>query len=113
MTRNLADFQSMPASRGRAATPVLFTQFAGQERVREDRGNVDAVRLCCPEILGSRSERRAPGRRSRELGLQGGKTNLERFVFLPRQSGHLLDGLELLAMDHVQVAQHPLRLGAQ
>src|SRR6266849_415510 len=64
-------------------------------------------------LAGSPSGRRAPGRRRRELGLQSGNASLERFVFLPRQPGHLLDGLELLAMDHVEIAQNPLRLGAQ
>ena len=47
-----------------------------------------------------------------ELGLQRRDTGLQRLVFLAREPGHLLDRLELLALDQIEVAQPFLRLGA-
>src|SRR5258708_36583195 len=109
--RNLADFQSMPASCG-ARRPCFSVKSQARNACRTMWGNAKAARLWFSGDLGQSSGRRAPGRRRRELGLQGGNAGLERFVLLPRQPGHLLDGLELLAMDHAQAAQNPLPLGA-
>ncbi len=47
-----------------------------------------------------------------ELGLQRCDPGLQRLVFLARQAGHVLDRLELLALDHVEVAQNALGLSA-
>jgi hypothetical protein len=47
-----------------------------------------------------------------EFGLQRRNARLQGFVFLPRQPGHVLDGLEFLALDHVHVAQDTFGLGA-
>src|SRR5581483_267279 len=38
---------------------------------------------------------------------------LEHLVLLAGDPGHLLDGFELLARDHVKLAQHALGLGAE
>src|ERR1019366_5035627 len=44
-------------------------------------------------------------RRDAELGFQHGDARLQRLVFLARQPRHVLDRLELLALDDVEVAQ--------
>src|ERR1700751_2795915 len=46
-----------------------------------------------------------------ELGLQRQNPGLQTLVLLARDAGHVLDGLELLALDHVEVAQDLLGLG--
>src|SRR6202140_3593792 len=48
-----------------------------------------------------------------ERRLQRRDAGLERFVFLARQAGHVLDRLEILALDHVEIAQDALRLVAE
>src|ERR1700712_5383980 len=52
------------------------------------------------------------GRRHPELGFQRGDPGLQRLVFLTRQTGHILDRVELLALDEVEVAQDALGLVA-
>src|SRR5271169_4984400 len=52
-------------------------------------------------------------RRHAELRLQRGDARLQRLVFLARQPRHVLDRLELLALDDVEVAQDFLGLIAQ
>src|SRR6185295_5713325 len=49
-------------------------------------------------------------RRDLEFRFQRRYPRLQRLVFLARQAGHVLDGLELLALDHIEVAQDPLGL---
>ena len=44
-------------------------------------------------------------RRNAELGFQGCDAALQRLIFLARQAGHVLDRVELLALDDVEVAQ--------
>src|ERR1700686_356083 len=48
-----------------------------------------------------------------ECRLQRRDAGLERLVFLTRQAGHVLDRLEILALDHVEIAQDALRLVAE
>src|ERR1700733_746616 len=50
--------------------------------------------------------------RGAELGFQRGDAQLQRLVFLARQPRHVLDRLELLALDDVEVAQDLLGLVA-
>src|SRR5215468_8299930 len=45
------------------------------------------------------------GRRAAGLALQRRDPCLQRFVLLARKARHVLDRLELLALDHVEVAQ--------
>src|SRR5947207_8685822 len=47
------------------------------------------------------------------LGFERGNPGLERLVLFARQPGHLLDRFELLALDHVEVAEDALGLMAQ
>src|SRR6266849_3581283 len=65
-------------------------------RNRQESTQTKAARSACfrRDFRRGPSGRGAPCWRRRELDLQGGDTSLERFVFLPRQPGHLLDGLE-------------------
>src|SRR5580698_8433318 len=46
-----------------------------------------------------------PSGRTAQFGLQRRDPGLQRLVFLARQPGHVLDRLELLALDDVEVAQ--------
>src|SRR5436190_20107431 len=48
-----------------------------------------------------------------ELGLERGDPGFERLVLLARQPRHVLDRLELLALDHVELAQDAFGLGAE
>src|SRR5580692_9061040 len=48
-----------------------------------------------------------------ERRLQRRDARLERLVFLARQAGHVLDRLEILALDHVEIAQDALCLVAE
>src|SRR5580704_6810491 len=48
-----------------------------------------------------------------ERRLQRRDAGLERFVFLACQAGHVLDRLEILALDQVEIAQDALRLVAE
>src|SRR5262245_25503841 len=45
------------------------------------------------------------GRRNPEFGFKDGDARLQRLVFLARQARHVLDRLELLALDDVEIAQ--------
>src|SRR6267378_2159861 len=47
------------------------------------------------------------------LGFKRGNPGLEHLVLFARQPGHLLDRFELLALDHVEVAEDALGLMAQ
>src|SRR5882757_8831627 len=51
-------------------------------------------------------------RRTAELGLQRGDPGLQGLVLLAGQPGHVLDCVELLALDHVEVAQNAFGLVA-
>src|SRR5689334_18106387 len=64
---------------------------------------------------GEKQERAGPASRPgfAGRGFQRRDARGERLVFLARQPGHFLDRLELLALDHVEVAQHALGLIAQ
>src|SRR5580698_9602547 len=46
-----------------------------------------------------------PSGRTAQFGLQRRDPGLQRLVFLARQPGHVLDRLELLALDDIEVAQ--------
>src|SRR5262249_23089639 len=48
---------------------------------------------------------------AREFGLERREASTELFILLARLDRHLLDGLELLALDHVHLAQQALALG--
>src|SRR5580698_10724268 len=48
-----------------------------------------------------------------ERRLQRGDACLVRLFLLARQAGHVLDRLEILALDHVEIAQNALRLVAE
>src|SRR5438105_1846524 len=52
------------------------------------------------------------GRRNAELGFQGSDPALESLVLLTREAGHVLDRVELLALDEVEVAQDAFGLVA-
>jgi len=47
----------------------------------------------------------ASGCRTAQFCLKCGNARLQRLVFLARQPRHVLDGLELLALDDIEVAQ--------
>jgi hypothetical protein len=44
---------------------------------------------------------------------QGRNARFERFIFLAGEPGHILNGLEFFALDHREVAENALRLGAE
>src|SRR5579862_1829104 len=48
-----------------------------------------------------------------ERRLQRRDARLKRLVLLARQAGHVLDRLEILALDHVEIAQNALSLVAE
>ena len=69
-----------------------------------------------PVDIGARSGlARRPGHRGhlRKPRFEHRDARLERFIVLARDSRHLLDGLELLALDHIEIAQKALRLVAE
>src|SRR5882762_9466409 len=61
---------------------------------------------------GMTTEVRPRLRRHAELGFQGRNAGLQRLVFLAREAGHVLDRVELLALDEIEVAQDALSLVA-
>jgi hypothetical protein len=55
-----------------------------------------------------------PGWRGLAHGcFQRGNPHLERLIFLPRQTRHLLDRLEIVALHHVKVMEDAFRLSAE
>src|SRR5205807_9313563 len=67
----------------------------------------------CPPYRASNSL--LPRRRTArpESGLQGGNARLEGLVLLAGKPGHFLDGLEFLALDHIEVVEPALGLAAE
>src|ERR1700694_1622946 len=96
--------QGCCSSRGRRAYSGAECEKQGM-RARRRLAQTPGFPPATPGAAGSLRRGRIP--RNAGLGerrLQGGDAGLERFVFLTRQAGHILDRLEILALDHVEVA---------
>ena len=99
--------RQQPASRGvGAAGWRLIAAAPGKHKKIEKNPRKIGLAVRLPR-RGSRSR----GSRA-ELCLQRGDPDLQRLVLLAREPRHLLDGLELLALHHFEVAQDALGLGA-
>ncbi len=60
-----------------------------------------------------RSVGRGLGRSFGQRRFKRGDSRLKRLVFFARKPCHILNGLEILALDHIQLAQNTLCLGAK
>src|SRR3954465_1892853 len=105
-----------PQAGGCIAVPGGKDKKTGQNRSGQAKGRGEGLSLAggpFRRAAGKLGFRRLGLELGLKLGFERGNPDLERLVFLARQPGHVLDRLELLALDHVEIAEDALGLMAQ
>src|SRR5580698_9907045 len=109
-----ASLQGCCSGRGRRAySGAGFEKqgMMGRRRLGRNVPGLTAARGAAARCLNRRRIARRAG--LAEGSLPSRHAGLECLVFLARQAGHVLDRLEILALDDVEIAQDALRLVAE
>src|ERR1700675_4265369 len=109
-----ASLQGCCSGRGRRAYSGAGFEKQGTMARRSLGRNVPGLPAAGDDAARCLSRGRSAGSAGlAERRLQRRDAGLERLIFLARQAGHVLDRLEILALDQVEIAQDALRLVAE
>src|SRR5271169_2545362 len=101
------------ASRGAVAAAeaaLIAAQILKNKERRQPGRELVSARIKAARLAARRLWR---GSAARQRRFERSNTALERLVLLARDARHILDRLEFVALDQIEVAQPPLRLGAE